>query len=148
MAVGAIAATDVGHAIKVRVSYTDDAGNVESLTSSATVTVPIEVALTFNIEGTTVNCDSYNVHVVNVPYKECDDPISTDQGASGEIDVEIEIAKSVSSQSYKFDFHIYQTEDSLGHYMTREVNDLCLGPGLVAWPPTPPPLCTKLPHFC
>ena len=127
-----ITATDVGHAIKVRVSYTDDAGNVESLTSSATVTVPIEVALTFNIEGTTVNCDSYNVHVVNVPYKECDDPISTDQGASGEIDVEIEIAKSVSSQSYKFDFHIYQTEDSLGHYMTREVNDLCLGPGLAA----------------
>ena len=127
-----ITATDVGHAIKVRVSYTDDAGNVESLTSAATVTVPIEVTFTFSIEGTTVTCDSYNVHIVNLPKKECDDPISTDQGASGEIDVEIEIAKSVSSQSYKFDFHIYQMEDSLGNYNTVEANDLCLGPGLAA----------------
>ena len=125
-----ISATDVGHAIKVRVGYTDDAGNVESLTSAATVTVPLEVTFAFNIEGTTVNCDSWNVHVVNVPYKECDDPISTDQGANGEIDVEIEIARSVSSQLYKFDFHIYQVEDSLGHYSTVEANDLCLGPGL------------------
>ena len=116
----AITAADADKAIKLRVNFTDDKGSVESLTSSATVTVPIEVAFTFSIEGTTVNCDSWNVHVVNVPYKECDDPISTDQGANGEIDVEIEIARSVSSQLYKFDFHIYQVEDSLGHYMTKE----------------------------
>ena len=125
-----LTATDVGHTIKVRVSYTDDMGSGESLASAATVTVPIEVAFTFSIEGTTVNCDSWNVHVVNRPYEECDDPISTDQGANGEIDVEIEIARSVSSQLYKFDFGIYQVEDSLGHYSTVEANDLCLGPGL------------------
>ena len=127
-----ITATDVGHAIKVRVGYTDDEDNTESLTSSATVTVPIEVAFTFNIEGTSVTCESYNVHIVNIPIEECDDPTSTEQGASGAIEVELEIARSVSSQSYKFNFHIYQMEDSLGHYMTREANDLCLGPGLAA----------------
>ena len=126
----AITAADADKAIKLRVNFTDDKGSVESLTSSATVTVPIEVAFTFSIEGTTVNCDSWNVHIVNVPYKECDDPISTDQGANGEIDVEIEIARSVSSQLYKFDFGIYQVEDSLGHYSTVKANDLCLGPGL------------------
>ena len=127
-----ITATDVDKAIKLRVDFTDDKGSIESLTSSATVVVPVEVTFTFSIEGTTVTCDSYNVHIVNLPKKECDDPISTDQGASGEIDVEIEITKSVSSQSYKFDFHIYQMEDSLGHYNTVEANDLCLGPGLAA----------------
>ena len=113
-------ATDVGHAIKVRVSYTDDAGNVESLTSAATVTVPIEVTFTFSIDGTTVTCDSYNVHMVNAPKKECDDPSSIDQGTNGEIEVEIEIARSVSSQLYKFDFYIYQVADSLGHYQAAE----------------------------
>ena len=126
----AITAADADKAIKLRVNFTDDKGSVESLTSSATVTVPIEVAFTFSIEGTTVNCDSWNVHVVNVPYEECDDPISTDQEANGEIDVEIEIARSVSSQLYKFDFGIYQVEDSLGNYGSNQANDLCLGPGL------------------
>ena len=125
----AITTTDVGYAIKVRASYTDDAGNVESLTSSATVVVPIEVALTFSIEGTTVTCDRYNVYTYLIPRKECDDPTSTEQGASGEIEVEIEIARSVSSQLYKFDFQIYQMDDSL-NYTGMEANDLCLGPGL------------------
>ena len=125
-----ITATDVGHAIKVRVSYTDDAGNVESLTSAATVTVPIEVAFTFKIEGATVTCDSYHFHVVNIRYTECDDPSSTEQGTSGEIEVEVEIARSVNSQLYKFRFHIYQMEDSIGHSKTHEANDLCLGSGL------------------
>ena len=125
-----ITASDVGHAIKVRVSYTDDAGNVESLTSAATVTVPLEVTFTFNIEGTTVTCDYYNIHVANGPIEKCDDPISTVQGANGEIDVEIEIARSASSQLYKFDFHIFQVEDSLGNYWHGGANDLCMGPGL------------------
>ena len=125
-----ITATDVGHAIKVRVSYTDDAGNVESLTSAATVTVPLEVTFAFNIEGTTVTCDYYNIHVANGPIEKCNDPISTVQGANGEIDVEIEIARSVSSQLYKFDFHIFQLEDSLGNYWHGGANDLCMGPGL------------------
>ena len=125
-----VTVTDVNHAIKVRVSYTDDSDNVESLTSSATVDVPIEVALTFSVEGTTVTCDSYNVQIVNLPIEECDDPTSTEQGASGEIDVELEIARSVSSQSYKFSFHIYEEADSLGHLSITEANDLCLGPGL------------------
>ena len=125
-----ITATDVGHALKVRVRFTDDEGNMESLTSAVTVTVPIEVTLTFNIEGTTVTCGSYNVHAVNVPIVECDDPISTVQGANGEIDVEIEVARSVNSQLYKFDFGIYEVEDSLGNIGGGRVNDLCLGPGL------------------
>ena len=125
-----ITATDVDKAIKLRVDFTDDKGSIESLTSSATVVVPVEAAFTFSIDGTTVTCDSYNVHIVNLPKKECDDPSSIDQGASEEIEVEIEIARSVSSQLYKFGFHIYQMEDSTGHYMTVEANDLCLGPGL------------------
>ena len=125
-----IIATDVGHALKLRVRFTDDEGNMESLTSAVTVTVPIEVTLTFNIEGTTVTCDSYNVHAVNVPIVECDDPISTVQGANGEIDVEIEVVRSVNSQLYKFDFGIYEVEDSLGNIGGGKVNDLCLGPGL------------------
>ena len=125
-----ITATDVGQAIKVRVSYTDDAGNVESLTSSATVPVPIEVAFTFKLEGASVTCDSYNVDAANILYMECDDPSSTEQGTSGEIEVEIEIGRSVSSQLYKFNFYIYQMEDSLGHFKTHEANDLCLGSGL------------------
>ena len=125
-----ITATDVGHTITVRVSYTDDAGNVELLTSSATVAVPIEVAFTFKIEGATVTCDSYHFHVVNIRYTECDDPSSTEQGTSGEIEVEVEIARSVNSQLYKFRFHIYQMEDSIGHSKTHEANDLCLGSGL------------------
>ena len=128
-----IIATDVDKTIKLQVNFTDDAGNVESLTSSATVTVPIEVAFTFSIEGTTVTCDYWNVHLVGIPIEECDDPSSIEQGTNGEIEVEIEIARSVSSQLYKFDFYIYQVADSLGHYMGRstfEANDLCLGPGL------------------
>ena len=125
-----ITATDVDKAIKLRVDFTDDKGSIESLTSSATVVVPVEAAFTFSIDGTTVTCDSYNVHIVNLPKKECDDPSSIDQGASEEIEVEIEIARSVNSQLYKFGFHIYQMEDSTGHYMTVEANDLCLGPGL------------------
>ena len=126
----AITATDVDYAIKLRVSFADDKGGVESLTSSATVTVPIEVAFTFNIEGTTVTCDDYNVHAVNRPYKECDDPTSTEQRASGEIGVEIEIARSVSSQLYKFDLNIHVMEDDIGHINSGGANDLCLGPGL------------------
>ena len=126
----AITAADADKAIKLRVNFTDDEGSVESLISSATAVVPIEAVFTFSIDGTTVTCDSYNVHIVNVPIEECDDPTSTDQGASGEIGVEIEIARSVNSQLYKFDFHIYQVEDSLGNYGPREANDLCLGPGL------------------
>ena len=120
----------MGHAIKVRVSYTDDAGNVESLTSAATVTVPIEVTFTFSIEGTTVTCDYYNIHIVNEPYKECDDPTSIEQGTNGEIEVGIEIARSVSAQLYKFDSYIYQVADSLGHYWPVDASDLCQGPGL------------------
>ena len=125
-----VTVTDVDKAIKLRVDFTDDKGGVESLTSSATVTVPVEAAFTFSIDGTTVTCDSYNVHIVNLPKKECDDPSSIDQGASEEIEVEIEIARSVNSQLYKFRFHIYQKEDSTGQYTTVEANDLCLGPGL------------------
>ena len=117
-----VAAADVDKTIKVRVSFTDDADNVESLTSSATVAVP-EATVTLKIEGTTVTCDSYNV-------KECDDPSSIDQGLSGEIEVEIEIARSVTSQLYKFDFRISQIEDSIGNSGSVEANDLCLGPGL------------------
>ena len=124
-------AAHLGQAIKVRVNFTDDSGNVESLTSPATAPVPIpEVTLTFSLEGTTVTCDYYNVHTVNRPYKECDDPSSTEQGESGEIEVELAIARSPSSQLYKFRFHIYQMEDSLGHDKGVEANDLCLGPGL------------------
>ena len=117
-----VAAADVDKTIKVRVSFTDDEDNVESLTSSATVAVP-EATFTFKIEGTTVTCDSYNV-------KECDDPSSIDQGLSGEIEVEIEIARSVTSQLYKFEFRISQIEDSIGNSGAVEANDLCLGPGL------------------
>ena len=80
-----ITATDVDKAIKLRVDFTDDKGSIESLTSSATVVVPVEAAFTFSIEGTTVTCDSYNVHIVNLPKKECDDPISTDQGQAGKL---------------------------------------------------------------
>ena len=116
-----ITATDVDKAIKLRVNFTDDKGSVESLTSSATVAVPIEVTFAFSIEGTTVTCDSL---------EECDDPFSIDQGESSEIEVELAIARSPSSQLYKFRFHIYQLEDSIGHYLTVEANDLCLGPGL------------------
>ena len=124
-------AAHLGQAIKVRVSFTDDAGNVESLTSPATAPVPIaEVTLTFSLEGTTVTCDSYNVHTVNRPYKECDDPSSTEQGESGEIEVELAIARSPSSQLFKFNFSIYQMEDSLGHDKGVKANDLCLGPEL------------------
>ena len=126
----AITAADVDKAIKLRVNFTDDKGSVESLTSSATAVVPVEVSFEFSIEGTTVTCDSYNVHIVNVPKKECDDPSSIDQGASEEIEVEIEVARSVNSQLYKFRFHIYQMEDSIGHQKTVEANDLCLDPGL------------------
>ena len=125
-----VTVTDVDKAIKLRVDFTDDKGSIESLTSSATVVVPVEAAFTFSIDGTTVTCDSYNVHIVNLPKKECDDPSSIDQGASEEIEVEIEIARSVNSQLYKFRFHIYQKEDSTGQYTTVEANDLCLGPGL------------------
>ena len=126
-----VTAADVDKAIKLRVNFTDDKGSVESLTSSATAVVPVETAFTFSLDGTAVACDSYNVHVVNVPYQECDDPSSIDQGTSGEIEVEIEITRSVNSQLYKFEFHVYQMEDRIGHYNTVEANDLCLGPGLV-----------------
>ena len=129
-AIYTVTVADVGKAVKLRVNFTDDKGSVESLTSSATVVVPVEAAFTFSIDGTTVTCDSYNVHIVNLPEKECDDPSSIDQGASDEIEVEIEIARSVNSQLYKFRFHIYQMEDSIGRYRTVEANDLCLGPGL------------------
>ena len=126
----AVTTADVDKAIKLRVDFTDDKGSVESLTSSATGVVPIEVTLAFSIDGTAVTCDSHNVHIVNLPQKECDNPSSIDQGASEEIEVEIEVAKSVNSQLYKFRFHIYQMEDSIGRYNTVEANDLCLGPGL------------------
>ena len=125
-----VTAADADKTIKLRVDFTDDKGSVETLTSSATVVVPVEAALTFSLDGTTVSCDSYNVHIVNLPKEECDDPSSIDQGASGEIEVEIEIARSVSSQLYKFRFHIYQVEDSIGNHKSHEANDLCLGPGL------------------
>ena len=127
----AVQASDNGKIIKVRVTFTDDAGYQESLTSSATAVVSVETAFKFSLDGNTVACDSYNVHVVNVPYQECDDPSSIDQGTSGEIEVEIEITRSVNSQLYKFEFHVYQMEDRIGHYRAVEANDLCLGPGLV-----------------
>ena len=111
-----VTVADVGNTIKLRVNFTDDKGSVESLTSSATVVVPVEAAFTFSIDGTSVTCDSYNVHIVNLPEKECDDPSSIDQGASDQIEVEIEIARSVNSQLYKFGFHIYTEEDIIGHY--------------------------------
>ena len=125
-----LVAADQGKTIKVKVSFTDDAGNEESLTSTATPVVPIEATLAFSIDGTTVTCDPYTVHIVNVLPIKCDDPTSIDQGANNEIGVEIEIARSASSQLHKFGFYIYQMEDNLGHSMTREANDLCLGPGL------------------
>ena len=125
-----VAATDEGKAIKLRVNFTDDKGSVESLTSPATSVVPVEVAFTFTIDGTTVTCDSYNINTVNIPIKECDDPTSTEQGASDEIELEIEIARSVNSQSYKFDFYISLMIDSLGNDKAVGANDLCLGPGL------------------
>ena len=128
----AVTATDVDKAIKLRVNFTDDKGSVESLTSPATAVVPVEVTFAFSIEGTTVTCDHRNSVVYangQPPIKECDVISSTDQGASGEIGVAVEIARSVNSQLYKFDFHIYQMEDSIGHYNTVEANDLCLGPG-------------------
>ena len=121
----AVTPADVDKAIKLRVNFTDDKGSVESLTSSPTSVVPIEASLVFRIEGTTVTCDSYNVHI-----EECDVISSTDQGASGEFDVAIEIARSANSQLYKFDFRIYQTEDSIGQRTSVAANDLCLGPGL------------------
>ena len=126
----AVTAADVDKAIKLRVDFTDDKGSVESLTSSATDVVPVEVSFAFSIEGTTVTCDYYNVIVVNRPYKECDDPISVEHAASEEIEVGLEIDRSVSSQLYKFSFHIHQMEDSVGDHHTVEANDLCLGPGL------------------
>ena len=119
----AVTAADADKAIKLRVNFTDDKGSVESLTSSATAVVPVEVSFAFRIEGTTVTCGSYNAN-------DCDDPTSIDQGASDEIEVEIEVARSVNSQLYKFRFHVYQMEDSIGHDKTVEANDLCLGPGL------------------
>ena len=125
-----VTAADVDKVIRLRVNFTDDKGSVESLTSPATAVVPIEVAFTFSLNGTTVTCDSYNVHIVNLPIEECDDPSSIEQGGSGEIGVEVGIKRSVDSQLYKFGFHIYQIEDSLGNSNTREANDLCLGPGL------------------
>ena len=120
----AVTPADVDKAIKLRVNFTDDKGSVESLTSPATAVVPIEASLVFRIEGTTVTCDSY-VHI-----EECDVISSTDQGASGEFDVAIEIARSANSQLYKFDFSIVQSEDSIGQSGGVEANDLCLGPGL------------------
>ena len=129
----AITAADVDKAIKLRVNFTDDKGSVESLTSPATAVVPVEVSLAFSIEGATVTCDYRNgVAYANgqPPIKECDVISSTDQGASGEIDVAVEIVRSVNSQLYKFDFHIYQMEDSIGKWKSVEANDLCLGPGL------------------
>lgn len=126
-----VTAADVDKAIKLRVNFTDDKGSVESLTSSATAVVPIEAAFTFSIDGTVVTCDYWNEHITNRPRKECDNPSSIDQGASNAIEIETEIARSVNSQLYKFRFHIYQMEDSIGHYGSREANDLCLGPGMV-----------------
>ena len=126
-----VTAADVDKTIKLRVNFTDDTGNIESLTSSATAVVPLEVAFTFSLDGTTVTCDYYNVHVVNRPKGECeDDRSSIDQGESDELEVEIEITRSASSQLYKFRFRIYMAEDSLGYLKNVEATDLCLGPGL------------------
>ena len=122
-----LGADDQGKAIKLRVRFSDDAGNWETLTSSATAAVPIEATFTFKIDGTTVTCDSYDVHIV--PKKECDDPTSIDQGENTDIEVGIEIDRSVSRQSHKFRFGIYQVEDTLGR-LGHEANDFCLGPGL------------------
>ena len=58
-----LGADDQGKAIKLRVRFSDDAGNWETLTSSATAAVPIEATFTFKIDGTTVTCDSYDVHI-------------------------------------------------------------------------------------
>ena len=44
--------------------------------------------------------------------------------------MELAIARSPSSQLFKFNFSIYQMEDSLGHDKGVKANDLCLGPGL------------------
>ena len=123
-----LGADDQGKAIKLRVRFSDDAGNWETLTSSATAAVPIEATFTFKIDGTTVTCDSYDVHIV--PKKECDDPTSIDQGENTDIEVGIEIDRSVSRQSHKFRFGIYQVEDTLGRLQGHEANDFCLGPGL------------------
>ena len=122
-----LGADDQGKAIKLRVRFSDDAGNWETLTSSATAAVPIEATFTFKIDGTTVTCDSYDVHIG--PKKECDDPTSIDQGENTDIEVGIEIDRSVSRQSHKFRFGIYQVEDTLGR-LGHEANDFCLGPGL------------------
>ena len=123
-----LGADDQGKAIKLRVRFSDDAGNWETLTSSATAAVPIEATFTFKIDGTTVTCDSYDVHIV--PKKECDDPTSIDQGENTDIEVGIAIDRSVSRQSHKFRFGIDQVEDTLGRLQGHEANDFCLGPGL------------------
>ena len=123
-----LGADDQGKAIKLRVRFSDDAGNWETLTSSATAAVPIEATFTFKIDGTTVTCDSYDVHIV--PKKECADPTSIDQGENTDIEVGIEIDRSVSRQSHKFRFGIYQEDDTLGRPQGHEANDFCLGPGL------------------
>ena len=123
-----LGADDQGKAIKLRVRFSDDAGNWETLTSSATAAVPIEATFTFKIDGTTVTCDSYDVHIG--PKEECDDPTSIDQGENTDIEVGIEIDRSVSRQSHRFRFGIYQVEDTLGRLQGHEANDFCLGPGL------------------
>ncbi len=125
-----VTAADVDKTIKLRVDFNDDKGYVESRTSTATVVVPIEAELALSIDGTTVTCDSMNVHDDDIPKKECDDPVSIDQGASNEIEVEIEIARSVNSQLYRFEFHVNQAEDRIGHPKAVNADDLCLGPGL------------------
>ena len=51
------------------------------------------------------------------------------RGQAGKLRWRLKIARSVSSQLYKWDFSIYQTEDSLGS-TSGEINDFCLGPGL------------------
>ena len=57
-------------------------------------------------------------------------PLRSTRGENTDIEVGIEIDRSVSRQSHKFRFGIYQVEDTLGRLQGHEANDFCLGPGL------------------
>ena len=68
-----VVATDEGKAIKVRVSFTDDAGNDESLTSSATAAAVSNLAITGTARvGNTLTADTSGIvdadGLVNVSY--------------------------------------------------------------------------------
>ena len=62
-----LADADAGKAIKVRVSFTDDAGNEETLTSAATA---VTVSLTASLENTPDSHDGQNVFTFELRFSE------------------------------------------------------------------------------